>query len=189
MQERYEKDIRFLIGASALSLMVMALMFTFVPFVAKAPSQDAVEDVARSVEVIAPSNVPALLAGKGKPVMVVVYASTDPYCRRTMPGVMSLMKNHQIEGFTPLFLSQDRDIMALGKYLVSNDYQPYILPYIVRATKDDPLLNMLDGSGFDGHIPYIGFFDARGKMVAEFNGMVDKQDLLETINHLKSDDM
>ncbi len=43
------------------------------------------------------------------------------------------------------------------------------------------------GSTFNGAIPYVGFFNSKGKMVAEIFGLVDKQGFLNVAQSVKAE--
>ena len=117
--------------------------------------------------------------------MLVLYASWCAYCHVLMPTIVTLIQEHQLDNVSPFFISLDTQPRVLSKYLVHRDYNKVFDPYMLDAGVFDAdvfgnLANVLasNGSGYQGSIPYIGFFNVDGKMVAEAFGPVGRQQLL-----------
>ena len=71
-------------------------------------------------------------------------------------------------------------IDIFSKYMVRTQYYQFFPPLMLREVLYNNLPQALaaTGSSFSGAIPYTAFFDKSGKMVAEREGMLDKQTLL-----------
>ena len=179
-----DKDWQFLFNAVVLSLVIMGMLHAFMPYISTPEARlEEVRATDRRIVTVKAADVPALLRNaSGKPVMLVVYASWCPYCRKLMPTVTGLLRDHRLDRVSPVFLSMDYEPRELSKYLVRQDYHTLFIPYmleqnIVNHRLSDALKTT--GSGFNGAIPYIGFFDGQGKMVGELFGVVDGEKVLK----------
>lgn len=181
-------DWRFLFHTLALSLLALALLQAYGPYFFPDPQAPKIKEFIHDIVPIRPSEVPPMLQrADHKPVMLVIYASWCPYCRETLPDIDRMIRGHQLDHLKPVFLSIDKDAGKLAAYIIHQNYQTLFTPYRVNSALADGLARALQkaGSQFDGGIPYVGFFDGQGKLVAEYIGRVDKDVLLETANQLK----
>jgi len=183
-------DIRFLFNAVLISLTVMAIFFAFQPYMGETPNLDEVLKVERKIVYLEPNDVPQLLKARhGKPVMLVVYASWCPYCQKLMPILKDMMLNRQLDHVSPLFLSMDAQPRVFSKYLVAMGYDKLLpIPYIVDQSPVKRLSMSMEqtGSSYEGAIPYIGFFDENGKMLADNVGPMTGEFILKLSKHATS---
>jgi thiol-disulfide isomerase/thioredoxin len=185
MNKKYDRDIKFVINTFVCGLLFIALLQAFGPYLGNPDAKrQQVIDTQAQIRAVSPADLPKLLARQDKkPVMLVMYASWCPYCRRLMPGLFDMIKAHELDNVVPVFISVDERRDFLAMYIVHAGYMGLYTPYIAPESLLKPLLQA--GSHYQEHIPYVGFFDGEGKSVAEFNGMVDKGLLLETARTLK----
>jgi thiol-disulfide isomerase/thioredoxin len=183
MRKISDRDINFLLNAVILALIIMAVLHAVQPIVDPPKNRDVeVQAHMKDLVPIRPMKVGKMLESKdGKPSVVLVYASWCPYCRKLMPELVSLIKEKQFEGAHLYFVSLDHEPEKLSHYLVYNDYMGIFTPYIAEKDTGQEMSGILSltGSGYKGQMPYVGFFDKDGKMVAETFGMVNKKRLLE----------
>jgi thiol-disulfide isomerase/thioredoxin len=181
-----DRDLKFFITTIALGLLFIAFLQAFGMYLGKPdPQREEITAVWHRITHLPPDKVPALLQhADDKPVMLVIYASWCPYCKELMPEIIELMQHHQMDSVTPLFLSVDERADLLAAYLVHNNYQMFFTPYMAESGLHSGLKGKV--GHFNGHIPYIGFFDRQGQLITEFPGMVDKHTLLNTIDQLKA---
>lgn len=126
----------------------------------------------------------AIESADGKPTLMVIYASWCGYCKFLLPGISTLKKEGKLEGVHLYLISTDEDETDLARYLLSHDYDKVFTPQILRRTGEQRLTDLLisKGSNFNGAIPYSIIFNGKGKLVAEFPGLVNKRTLLNKIN-------
>lgn len=184
------KDVQFVLNAFGIALLVLALMFAFLPYMEGGSEQDskAYRAMDARIVVVPLEQVERFVRPKqGKPVMLVLYASWCPYCHVEIPTILEMMAEHSLDHLSPVFLSLDKQPRQLSKYLIRNGFDSVIDPYMVEDTLFGSLSDSLQvtGSRFKGAIPYVAFFDNDGKIVAELFGLVDKQMLLSVVNKLK----
>ncbi len=177
------RDWAFMLNAAGLSLMLAALVLTFAPYAdISNPNIEEIKAVEQTVQRIIPKNVPyKLVSENGKPVMLVFYASWCSYCAKLMPRILQMMADHELDNVQPLFISMDSQPRVFSKYLVKTKYYKVFEPLMLQEIFYNNLPEVMQstGSTFNGAIPYVGFFNHDGKMVAEIFGLVDKQDLLK----------
>ena len=166
---KQKKDIWFIINAFAVALIVLAVMHTIKPYLEPPdPLKPQIMDYAASLKMIDAEAVPAVLASKnGKPTMVVVYASWCGYCRVKMPEIVAMMREGKLAHVNMLFLSRDKSLMELSKYLVHAGFYKDIDTYIVQNTEVSTLAGALAqrGSAFQGTVPFMEMYDANGNAV------------------------
>lgn len=176
-------------NSAAVILVVAALILTFAPYADVGnPQIEEIRQVEAAVQRVLPENVPALLqSGDGRPVMLVLYASWCGYCSKLMPRILQLMNEHKLDHVKPVFLSMDSQPRIFSKYLVRTKYYILFQPLMLQEIfyNNLPQVMAATGSGFNGAIPYVGFFSPDGKMLAEISGLVDKQDLLSVAETVK----
>ncbi|MDE3059532.1 MAG: redoxin family protein [Pseudomonadota bacterium] len=187
MFKKHSRDIRFLFNAAALALIVMAVLQAIQPYLAGPDPQAAqIEAFTYKIVPIPAQAVPPLLhKPDGRPVMLVVYASWCPYCRVMMPDIAHLMAEGEMDGVETVFLSRDQEIRPLAAYLIHQHYDALFTPYILSTGPLPQLLQSM-GSHFSGKIPYLAFFDGRGKLVAEFLGQADEPALRAALERVKT---
>jgi thiol-disulfide isomerase/thioredoxin len=181
------KDLSFVCNALGISLMVMALLVTFAPYMeSDNVNMDEVAGVERSLQRVEPKDVPDYIATvverEKKPAMVVFYASWCGYCARLLPGLVDMMKSGELDTVKPIFVSMDSQPRVFSKYLVKTGYYKYFPPLMLQEVLYNNLAGVMKkhGSSFQGAIPYMAFYNKDAKIVAEFTGLVDKQDLLRS---------
>ena len=174
------KSSLFLSIIVALGLTAAALWQAFTP---PTPEQVKIREVTQRIIAVRAADVPAMLRSKeGRPTILVIYASWCPYCRELMNPLMELVDNGTFARFDVQFLSEDNSFSELAAYLVKQGYETRFVPYFAKKSGVNDLKDVMKttGSNFRRTIPYVGFFDKNGKMVAEFTGVVDKERLLTT---------
>jgi thiol:disulfide interchange protein len=191
MQDRFKKtDIDFLMRTLVYSLMILALLHAFKPYFGESkaePSYAEVEAFSQQVKLISPDEVSSYLNESARPTMLVVYASWCGYCRKVMPSIYNLWSQGKINGDQMLLVSIDKTIMDLSKYLLMNDMNSMLSTPIVLKNNGSGLSAALEmhGSGYDGGIPYIGFFAPGGKLITEIPGYIPENQLEFELNNLK----
>ncbi len=119
------KDGVFLFNAFGLSLIILAIILEFAPYMefGNNPNLEEVKRVEQSVERVYPKQIVSLLTtGEEKPVMLVFYASWCSYCGRLMPRILEMMADHQLDNVKPIFVSMDSQPRLFSKYLVKTQY-------------------------------------------------------------------
>jgi len=188
MENKRTDDIKFLLNTFSFTLVIVAILVTFQPYLDKEPHLDDVKHVEASIVTMTPKELSKrLVATNSKPVMLVGYASWCFYCRQVLPVVVKMIKNHQLDDVTPLFVSLDDQPRKLSQYLVHNGYNSVFSPYIVDHGIQGSIPSAMRGSGssFVGIIPYVGFFDKNGKLRAESVGVVGEQKLQQMADKIK----
>lgn len=184
-------DIEFLMRAVVFSLMVMALLHAFTPYISDskaAVSRAEVEDLARQTRLMTPEEVITYLQQSTRPTMVVVYASWCRYCKELMPHIQELWSEGKIPGDQMLLISLDEHLDKLSTYLLENRFKEMLgVPIVINSPDKSDLAKALKplGSSFTGGIPYIGFFGANAKVLEEIHGAVGKSELEAALVHLK----
>lgn len=183
-------DIEFLMRALVISLLIMALLHSFKPYLGDSVAADraAVEDLARQSRFMTPGEVTGYLKQSARPTMLVVYASWCQYCKMVMPSLRDLWSEGTLPGDQMLVVSLDTQLNPLAEYLLANRLDPMIgVPVILKANETSALRKALRplGSSFTGGIPYIGFFDKGGQLLDEVHGAVDKNELERALVKLK----
>lgn len=188
-RKQLAKDWAFVLNAFGFSLLILALIITFAPYAdVNNPQIEEIRAVERSLISVVPDQVPQLLADKAaegnKPVMLVLYASWCKYCAKIMPILLDMMKTGELDGVRPFFLAMDAQPRVFSKYMVKTQYYQFFPPVMLREVLYNNLPQALanTGSSFSGAIPYLAFFDLNGKMVAEHEGLLDKQALLSLVD-------
>lgn len=187
MRKINDRDIDFVLNAAIIALIIMAVIHAISPIVA--PEPDRSKEVQAYMKDVVPLSSEAVDAKlKGKPHMLMIYASWCTYCRGLMPTVVELIQKKELGNIEPVILSLDKDPGKMAAYLVKNNYNGVITPYVVENGVSGGLPAVLGarGSNFTGGIPYIGFFNSDGKLVAETLGMVNKERLLAAVQKAKA---
>lgn len=191
-QKLLPRSGRFLFNAVGISLVIMAIILEFAPYieVGDNPKLEEIKAVEQTVQKVYPKKVSSLVAsGEGKPVMLVLYASWCSYCGKLMPRILEAMQEHQLDHVKPIFVSMDSQPRIFSKYLVRTQYYKSFQPIMLQELFYNNLPEVMSttGSRFSGAIPYVGFFNSKGKMVAEIIGLVDKQEFLRVAQSVKPD--
>ena len=187
-----KKDTRFLWNTLAISLLVMALLFAFKPYInVDDPQLAQIQHLDRNIVSIKAADLPGIVhSPSGKPVMLVMYASWCGYCKRVMPVVVEMVQDHKLDMFESVFVSIDDQPRLLSTYLVHKGYDGAFIPYRVDRNMVNGSFGSFTsatGSHYQGAIPYIGFFGRDGKLISDASGYVSKQnvlDIVEKIQHL-----
>lgn len=183
-------DIEFLVRTFVFSLMVLAFLHAFSPYISdsKAATRAEVEELARQTRLITPEEVVLHLRQAQRPTMLVVYASWCQYCKRLMPSVAELWAAGKMPGDQMLLISLDQQFYPLAEYLLNNHFQRMLgTPVIVQQAHKAALGEALQplGAHFTGGIPYIAFFDASGHLREEIHGLVDKSTLENALENIR----
>lgn len=124
-----------------------------------------------------------LVEQQGKPSLVLLYASWCGYCQHQIPILMDLSKRYgnQISFF---YVSIDKSKTALSDYLLNgkHDFTAYHMPSAEFGAYQAFFGQY--GGNFEGGIPYMAAFNAKGEMVLEMPGMVAKEGLSEALDAL-----
>lgn len=183
------KQWAFIFNSFGISTLILAVLLTFAPYMdTDNPNLADIRALEKTVQRIEPKKVGDLLVSEdGKPVMMVFYASWCSYCAQLLPRIFELMDEKKLEGVKPVFLSIDYQPRVYSKYLYKSQYYKRFNPIMLQEVFYNDLPDVLarHGSTYTGAIPYVGFFDPKGKMVAEIFGLVDKQTLLNAAEKLR----
>jgi thiol-disulfide isomerase/thioredoxin len=179
MKNKRQNDITFLINTFGLTFVLVAILVSFQPYLESDYRIEEVKKVDRETVSLYPEEIAKMITSKHKPVMLVAYASWCGYCRQLMPVVVDMVRNNELPEVEPLFVSLDEEPRKFSKYLVHNDYHTVFSPYVVDHGVTRPLSSAMRplGSSFEGTIPYVGFFDKNGKMVAESTGVLGESQI------------
>jgi len=184
------KDIQFVFNAIIISLVVMALLFTFKPYMGNDPLLAEIKQMDKSIITVSPRDLDRIVqSSTGKPVMLFMYASWCGYCKQVMPMLVQMVHNHELDQIEPVFLSVDEQPRSLSKYLVYKGYSNAFTPY--RLDRDFSFRGMSSfvmesGSHYQGSIPYIGFFNREGKLISDASGVVEEQDVLGVVKRIQN---
>ena len=187
-----QKDTQFLFNTFVISLLVMALLFAFEPYIETNvdPKKEIIAQLDHQIVTIYPADLNKFVKSEsGKPVMLVMYASWCGYCKKVMPFLVDMVKNHEIDMVDTKFVSIDDQPRLLSRYLVHKEYDNVFTPYrlsrdLLRGSYADFIYS--SGSHFRGSIPYIGFFDKQGKLISDASGVVEKDDVMGVIKAIQS---
>lgn len=185
--EKKRDDIKFLFNALALGLVVIAIIVVFHPYMVDDPRLEEVKQVEGKFLTIKPEDMPKLVQASGdKPVIMMLYATWCYYCRQLMPVIIQLMRDRELDGFTPIFISMDTEPRKLSRYLVHRDFYHYFRPYVLEMRPFNRYEGYMRpmGSSFTGTIPYVAFFK-NGRMVVEVNKVVGRDYMLAMIARAK----
>lgn len=179
----------FMFNSLGFSIIVLAIFFEYSPYMdVNNPRMEEIRVVEKTIKRVIPKHVLRMLVSDdGRPVMAVFYASWCSFCATEMPVILETLEEHKLDWVKPVFISMDSQPRVYSKYLVSTQYYKKFPPVMLQEIFYNNLAEVMSttGSSFNGAIPYIGFFDSRGKMVAEIFGLVDKQGLIKVAEAVK----
>ncbi len=184
-------DIEFLMRVIVFSLMLLALLHAFKPYLTDstaAVSRAEMEDLARQANVMTPEEVVSYLKQSTRPTMLVVYASWCQYCKRLMPSVYELWSEGKIPGDQMLVVSLDENVTDLATYILENHFNKMLgVPITIKMDNKSALRTALKPlrASFSGGIPYIGFFGKGGRVLDEIRGAVEKNEIEAALVNLK----
>lgn len=124
---------------------------------------------------------------RGRPKLLMVYATWCYNCRQMFPDIMALVKEGALGNIDPLFLSVDAKTDKLAVYLTKHGYTEGFTPYVLERKglgSDRNIFKPL-GLTFTGGIPYLAFLRGDGSLLAEFTGAIDKPTLASYIAQLQ----
>lgn len=121
-------------------------------------------------------------ATKGKPMLMFVYASWCPWCKKQFPMVKALQQRFG-DDIHIAYVSIDDDAYALSRFLMKEYPKPEFTPYHVSEESRSDFYGTLADHGFthSGSIPYLILTDKNGGRAAEFRGLTEISVLLEAI--------
>jgi len=189
MKNNRPDDIRFLINTFSTTLIIVAILVTFQPYMENEPRLEEVRYVEQHIVTVDPQDLSRMIkSDTGKPVMLVAYASWCYFCRQVMPVVTKMIRNHELDDVTPVFISLDDQPRKLSRYLVHNEYNTLFASYVVGYGLSREISGAMQpsGSSFTGIIPYVGFFDKNGKLRAESTGIVNERQLSVMVQKLRN---
>ncbi len=187
MKKKRPDDIRFLINTFAITLVIVGVIIAFQPYLEYEPRLEEVKHIESKIVTLEPQQVADMVTNDKKPVMLVGYASWCYYCRQVMPTLVEMVRSHELDSVTPVFISLDDQPRKLSQYLVYHDYNTAFSPYVVDRGLFRRISSAMraTGSGFTGVIPYIGFFGRDGKLKAEVTGVVGKDKIIAMAQTVK----
>lgn len=123
---------------------------------------------------------------KGKPQLIFVYASWCPYCKRQFSTINRLHSTYQ-DTVAIDYISVDDDKYALADFLQRYYADLPFTPYHSALDNREAFIAALQQRGMkiSGAIPYMAVLDNEGKLVREFEGLKDMQELTAVIDPLK----
>lgn len=179
-------DFKFVFNAFIVALVLMAIMHAFAPYVGLSKAKLAdIESVRSATAAIGPQELEKQLAAENsKPTLLIVYASWCKYCRQTMPAIAEMMRSGELDMVNTVFLSRDRSNDDLALYLVRSGLNGLFTPLREDRAESEHLISLLQGKGarYDGGIPYMAFFDAKGRFLMDMGGVTDRNRLLSALS-------
>lgn len=181
----------FLMRTIVFALLFLALLHAFKPYLSDSAAANPREiaSLARQVPMETAQGVAHRITSSQQPTVVVFYASWCTYCRQLMPALRSLWEEKKLEGYNLIFVSLDSERYPLASYLMENNLTGMIASPILYQKQDGIKLPDVMGplgSQYKGGIPYIGFFKPGGVIADEINGLVDKEEILDSLAKLNA---
>lgn len=177
-----KKDIWFVLNAVALALIFLGVLHTLAPYIEPHdPNKPKVMDYAATIKLIKAKDIPPLLVSD-KPTLLVVYASWCPTCRKKMPDIMAALRGGELNDVHTVFISYDKNVMAMARYLVQTGYYKDLVPYLYNAEGSNP--NLVEelknkGSVFKGGIPFTELYSNKGKALTFIPHYLSKDGMVE----------
>jgi hypothetical protein len=88
-----------------------------------------------------------------------------------------------------IFISIDTELEKISSYLLRKDYLSLVgkSPRVLRQDNNAVLYAALlaQGSNYKGGVPYIGFFDKKGRIVSELLGFVTRDNIRDAVKKLE----
>lgn len=121
-------------------------------------------------------------AAKGKPLLMFVYASWCPWCKKQFPMIKALQLRFG-DDLHVAYVSIDDDAYALSRFLLEKQPTQEFTPYHVAQEQQSDFYGALADYGFthSGSIPYVILLDKNGERAAEFRGLTEIPVLLPAI--------
>jgi peroxiredoxin len=123
----------------------------------------------------------ALSTLKGSPVVLCLWASWCPDCRKELPVLAEVHNKLKSQGLKVVAVSLDRDEEAMRKFLADNP-----LPFTVLHLSPDAAKKVTDAYKLTG-IPRVLFLDKKGVVKADTTGYHEKAAILGHIQELGVD--
>lgn len=120
---------------------------------------------------------------RGKPVLMFIYASWCPWCKKQFPMVEALERRFSKE-LHVAYIAIDKDALALSRYLMEHyPTPPPFTAYHVAPEHIGDFYGTLANHGFthSGTVPYLILADRDGRRAEEFRGLTDIPTLLQAI--------
>lgn len=113
-------------------------------------------------------------ANKGKPMLMFVYASWCPWCKKQFPMIKALQMRFG-DDVHFAYVSIDDDSYALSRFLMKEYPKPEFTPYHVSEASRSDFYGALAAHGFthSGSIPYLILTTKDGGRAAEFRGLTE----------------
>jgi thiol-disulfide isomerase/thioredoxin len=158
-----------------ISFLAVALWQAFSPFILRG---DEITQVRQQTRLLRGADIaPLLVNAEQKPTLLFLYAGWCGQCRVVGPKLLAMAKKGTFDGMNLLFISMDEDEADFARYFVMNNYHKYVSPYMLdlKNTAKFQEVMRLAGSNFAGAIPYIGVFDAQGRVVSQHLGNIEDE--------------
>lgn len=181
-----EKKLSFAFSGTALVLLAMALWQAYAPYVERL---EDVRSIRGSITLMTPGELAEKIKNKPPvPTLLYIYASWCSKCGQVTPHLAGVIREHEFDDVRFIFVSIDKDETVLMDYLVRTHYDGLFVPYIVRQRMGGSSLpRMMESLGgrYTGTIPYLAFFDKRGKLAQEFSGVTSRNDILAALKRVQ----
>lgn len=167
----------------AFLLLAAALWQAYVPYASR------LQDIGGIRASIVPVT-PAALAEKLRhkphlPTLLYIYASWCGKCGQVMPHLAGIIREHEHDDVRFIFVSVDQSETPLMDYLVRTHYDGLFVPYIADGALP-PMLQTFGGH-YTGGIPYMMFFDRKGRITQEFYGVMPRDAILASLKQIEAD--
>ena len=140
----------------------------------RAPTVSSPVAAPRTLEAIAVQDAPdVIVAGRNRPVLVMLYASWCPYCRSFFSTFIDLAQRHKAHNLVTLAFSIDENPEDLNSYL-GNKELPFRKLWI-RPWQPGQLDSAMKPVGFQigatFGIPFVAVIDRNGRVAAQWTGV------------------
>lgn len=138
------------------------------------------QEIPAGMDIINHTQLQSRIQANQKPLLLLIYASWCPYCKKQMEALRTLQAKRSDVDI--LAISIDEKPQALDQYLASQPPLPFEHPLYVDKKSIRQLIASYGGT-FGGGIPYMGIF-VDGKMEASIGGYTSLEELESILSEL-----
>ena len=128
-----------------------------------------------------------LETAKGKPVLLLLYASWCPYCKQQIVGLKAVKTLFPEDQLKVIYLSTDANPLAASEFLFHKQQEDQLTPFHLPMDDQTGLKKALVaeyGMKEGDAIPHIAIFDRDHKLASEFVGLSEVGDIVTAIKKL-----